>query len=341
MAHSNFVSKLIEKCKINPKIVALPESLDLRSLQAAEIVIKNESIRSVYFYCTREEAYEIAIHHELDWNLIDSKSIWAKDSFPELAQQTLEYITAKFEKKGKKVAPEELAKMSQDPLFQSAMHLSKGLVHTVIAGAVNTTASVIKAGLIGVGLQENLKTISGSFILNKSVNDTDHTMIFGDCGVVIDPTVDQLVDIAFSCAQTWEKVIGNGQIKPKIAFLSFSTKGSALHPMASKVIEATNKFKSIHPHIECDGEFQFDAAFDKNIGQRKAPDSTIPGEANIFIFPNLDAGNIAYKITQRLGLYDAYGPILQGMKYPFSDLSRGASAEDIAGSIWINSLRAD
>jgi len=166
-----------------------------------------------------------------------------------------------------------------------------------------------------------------------------HTYIYADCGVVIDPTVEQLCDIARESVRTWQGVLA-GRGDPVVAFLSFSTRGSASHPFQEKMAKAAALFHERHPEIKSDGEMQFDAAFDVAIGNRKCPGSPVPGAANIFIFPDLNAGNIAYKITQRLAGFSAYGPILQGLAKPFSDLSRGATIEDIVTAANISLLRS-
>jgi phosphate acetyltransferase len=213
--------------------------------------------------------------------------------------------------------------------------LSKGDVQAVVAGNRSTTAQVIRAGISGVGLTSGVRTVSGSFIMNK---DGEQVYLYADCGVVIAPTEKQLIDIASESVKTWGCVFPN--IPAVVAFLSFSTKGSATHEQQEKMSKVAAKFKELFPQIESDGEFQFDAAFDAVIGASKAPGSNIPGRANCFIFPDLNSGNIAYKITQRLGGFQAYGPILQGLAKPFCDLSRGSTVEDILASCYINLKKA-
>jgi phosphotransacetylase len=164
--------------------------------------------------------------------------------------------------------------------------------------------------------------------------DGEQVYLYADCGVVIAPTEKQLLDIASESVKTWNCVFP--EKAPVVAFLSFSTKGSAAHEQQEKMASVAAKFKELFPNIESDGEFQFDAAFDSVIGASKAPGSLIPGRANCFIFPDLNSGNIAYKITQRLAGFQAYGPILQGLAKPFCDLSRGSTVEDILASCYIN-----
>lgn len=222
----------------------------------------------------------------------------------------------------------------ESALDTAAELLYRNEVQAVIAGAVETTADVIRAGIRGVGLAEGVRTVSGSFIMNKPGS---HLCLYADCGAVISPNAKQLCDIAVSSVETWQKLYPDAP--PYVAFLSFSTKGSAEHESISKIHEAVSMFKEVAPKIAVDGELQFDAAFDKEIGHKKAPGSEVCGNANIFIFPDLNSGNIAYKITQRLAGYGAYGPILQGLAKPFSDLSRGSTIEDILASSYINLIR--
>jgi phosphate acetyltransferase len=233
--------------------------------------------------------------------------------------------------------PDALKKLAESPLIQAGNLLYEDHADCVVAGCVATTADVIRAAISTVGLAPGIRTVSGSFLMDRSDVNVEETFVFADCGVVIDPSTEQLVDIAKSSADTLQKLTHKA---PVVAFLSFSTKQSADHPAADKVRSAARLFQQKYPTIESDGELQFDSAIIPAVGAKKAPGSRVPGRANCFIFPNLDAGNIAYKITQRLAGFGAYGPILQGLSKPYSDLSRGASPEDIAISAIINILRS-
>jgi phosphate acetyltransferase len=225
------------------------------------------------------------------------------------------------------------------PLYQACELVRARDAEAGLAGAIHPTGEVIKAGLNVIGLQPGTRTVSGAFIMRREAPPKTQTYIYADAGVVIDPTVDQLVEIASESVRTWQQVLPH-EGEPTVAFLSFSSKGSARHPAAEKMAAAAAAFQEKYPNILCDGELQFDAAFDGEIGRRKAPKSPVPGRANIFVFPNLDAGNICYKVTERLAGFSAYGPILQGLKQQFCDLSRGCSAEDIAIASCISLLRA-
>lgn len=211
-----------------------------------------------------------------------------------------------------------------DPLWYAAMMLVNGDTDYCIAGNLSSTASVLRAALRVIGLSAGNQTLSSMFFMLPP----DHSHVFGfaDCGVVPKPTVEQLADIAISTAGTFANVTGE---QPRVAMLSFSTLGSARHASAELVAQATALAKTRRPDLLIDGELQFDAAFVPAVAARKAPDSPVAGKANVFIFPSLSEGNIAYKIAERLGGYTALGPMIQGLRLPMHDLSRGCSANDI------------
>jgi len=211
-----------------------------------------------------------------------------------------------------------------DPLWYAAMMLVSGDTDYCIAGNLSSTASVLRAALRVIGLSEGNKTLSSMFFMLPP--DRSHVFGFADCGVVPKPTVAQLADIAISTAGTFSNVTGE---QPRVAMLSFSTLGSTHHASAELVAQATALAKNRRPDLLIDGELQFDAAFVPAVAARKAPDSPVAGKANVFIFPSLSEGNIAYKIAERLGGYTALGPMIQGLRLPMHDLSRGCSATDI------------
>ncbi len=336
---STFVRKLRQDARSAGRSLALPESTDPRVLDAAHHLLSFGTARFIQLFGEQDQILEIAKQNGIALSAYRQAIRWADPNDSELAQKTLEHFKQRSEARGKTLSEEDLRTIPHSPLDQAAYLLADGTVDAVVAGCVATTAEVIRSALRGVGLSPGNKTVSGSFAMVRERPDEPKLrFMFADCGVVIDPNLDQLVDIAAATVESFQALFP--QETPAVAFLSFSTKGSAKHPQAEKMSEAAAVFKNKYPLIVSDGELQFDAAFVAEIGQRKAPHSPVPGRANCFIFPDLGAGNIAYKMCQRLAGFDAYGPILQGILKPMSDLSRGANAEDIAVSSLIAMLRA-
>lgn len=228
---------------------------------------------------------------------------------------------------------------AETPLVYAAMLVRLGHATGTVGGAVHTTGDVVRSAIQVIGMAPDAGMVSSFFLMYppESAPEGARAMLFSDCGLVIDPNPAEMVSIAAASAQSARALL---RVEPKLAFLSFSTKGSAKHPAVDKAAEALRLFHDTHPDLQADGELQFDAAFVPAVGERKSPGSSVAGHANVMIFPNLDSGNIGYKITQRLGGYSAIGPVLQGLAKPANDLSRGCSAEDVTQIIAVTILQA-
>lgn len=267
---------------------------------------------------------------------------WIDPTEPGLVSSTVERFKARRLARGGTIKPERLEIRAQaasiDPLLQAALMLHLGEVDGVVAGCVRSTADVLRAALHAVGLRQGCDTLSSAFYMVMAEgSQQERVLTFTDAGVVPNPTEDQMVDIAASATRARKAIVGD---TPRVAFLSYSTHGSADGPDVKRVRAATARFASEYPAVMSDGELQGDAALLADVRSRKAPASTLEGAANVLVFPSLDAGNIAYKLVQRLAGATALGPILQGLAAPLNDLSRGASARDIVLVSCITALQS-
>lgn len=320
----SFTKNLIPKAQ--KRRLVLPESADPRVIKAAAYLVDNDLVKEVILCGDRLAISQMAAANGTPLAAQDSRWTTIREAYPNIEADLEACLNQADEKAlaaGKKPAAEPPAARAASPLYQAGFLLQQGMAEAAVAGSIATTANVIRAAIKTVGLDPATKTLSGAFILEKNTQ----RFLFADAAIIIEPDVSQLVTIAASSVATWQRLFP--QQEPAVAFLSFATKGSADHPSAQKMADAAAAFKKLHPQIIADGEFQFDAALDASIGAAKAPESVLPGKANILIFPNLDAGNIAYKVAQRLGGYRAYGPLLQGSRLPYFDLSRGTTWQDI------------
>ena len=315
-------NKLMEdiksKASTRKKTIILPESHDDRVIKAAEILNK-EKIASVI--TIGNEVKVISKARSLGCELSGVRII-----NPETSDKLSDFTNIYFNLRKKKgIAIEDARNTMKRDLFFAAMMIREGMANGSVAGSTAATADVLKAGIQCIGMPEGISIVSSFFLMILP----DKTYSFADCAVVPAPDVEQLADIAVSTAINHRKLTGE---EPYIAMLSFSTTGSAEHESADKVIQATELVRKKHPELNVDGELQFDAAIIDSIGRRKAPGSSVAGRANVLIFPDLNAGNIGYKIAQRLGKAEAIGPVVQGLQKPFFDLSRGCSVEDIVNT---------
>jgi phosphate acetyltransferase len=331
-----FIERLRSECVRTPGSITLPESKDARVLKAGLELLNEQSFKEVILIGNRKDISDSALASGVDLNPKYGRFVFSTELFPDLPELVSHHFAEYLKEKGKTCNEETLVAQSQSALAQAGELLFNSKTDVVVGGAVLTTAEVIRTAIATVGLQKGQRTVSGSFVLDRIHQGREQLFVFADCGVVISPKVNQLVDIAFQSADTFVRLTGE---KPKIAFLSFSTNGSAKDATIDKIQESLKIFREKYPDLDADGEIQFDAAIDSEIGLRKFPESKVAGSANVFIFPDLNSGNIGYKVAQRLGGFEAYGPILQGLAKPFSDLSRGATYQEIKASAYINYLR--
>ncbi|WP_170384026.1 phosphate acetyltransferase [Ruegeria atlantica] len=266
-----------------------------------------------------------------------SKGVAVHD--PATSDLTEEFAQTFFELRQHKGVDQDKARAAvETPPVYAAMLVRSGRATGTVGGAVYTTGDIVRAAIQVIGMAPDAGMVSSFFLMYPPENAQPgaRAMLYSDCGLIINPTATELSKIATASAASARALL---QVDPKIAMLSFSTKGSAKHPDVDKVIEATEALRQGAPELQVDGELQFDAAFVPSVGDRKSPGSSVAGQANVMIFPNLDAGNIGYKITQRLGGYSAIGPVLQGLAQPANDLSRGCSAEDVTQMIAVTALQ--
>ena len=325
-----FIDGLKSKAKSDLKTIVLAEGEELRTIKAASIV-KAEGYAKTILLGNADKINAIANEESIDIAGIEIID-------PSCGNEEFAELFAELRKK-KGVTLEQARETVKDPLYYGVMMVKTGQVDGMVAGAVNSSANVIRPSLQILKTAPNTKIVSAFFIMN--VPDCEYgengTFVFGDSGLNQDPTADELAEIAISSAASFKQLVG---AEPKVAMLSYSTYGSAKHDLVTKVQEATKLAKEKAPELALDGELQLDAAIVKSVGKQKAPDSDVAGSANVLIFPDLNAGNIGYKLVQRLAKAEAYGPILQGVAAPVNDLSRGCTAEDIAGVVAITAVQA-
>ncbi|MTI86649.1 MAG: phosphate acetyltransferase [Balneolaceae bacterium] len=315
------IKQIRERAASQNKRIVLPRSSDPRVVEAAK-------------YLERQALCEVILIQNENAVVDDIKGI--ELIIPGQSKQLETYARDFYERrKHKGISIEEARQILLDPLYFGAAMVAAGDADGCVAGSVSTTGDVLRAAIQTIGLQEGSEVVSSIFLMSF---EDGRNYTYGDCAVVPYPNADQLATIAADSANTHQRLTGE---VPKVAMLSFSTKGSAEHERIELVRAALQKIKNNNPDLMVDGEMQFDAAIIENVAQRKAPASEVAGQANVFIYPNLDAGNIAYKITERLAGATATGPVIQGLAKPMMDLSRGCSWEDIVNTVCVCSLMSE
>ncbi|MDE7496699.1 MAG: phosphate acetyltransferase [Muribaculaceae bacterium] len=326
--------RLTKKAQEHPQRLVLPESTEPRTLQAADRIIE-QGIAEVVFLGKKAEieaeAEKLGLKNIAKATVYDSDDKEFTDKYAELFAEL---------RKKKGMTLEDARYTVKNPLYLGCLMIKNGDADCMVAGALSPTSSVLRAAFQVLKTKPGISVVSGAFIMLLPENvpyGDDHMLVFADCAVVPDPTKEELAQIAISTAKTTKDIAG---LEPRIAMLSFSTKGSAQHEKVDKVREATELVHELAPELVVDGEMQSDAAIVESVGKQKAPGSPVAGHANTLIFPSLETGNIAYKLVQRLAGAGAVGPILQGLAAPVNDLSRGATVDDIVNTIIVTCNQA-
>ena len=329
----NYIELMKEKARSDKKTIILPETNDKRTLIAASNILK-EDIADIIMIGNEEKIMDGA-----GWLEVELEGVKIVD--PERTEKFDEYVDLLYQTRKNKGMTPEAAKeiLLNDYLTFGVVMVKANDADGMVAGACHATADTLRPALQILKTAPGVKLVSGFFIMD--VPDCEYgeggTFLFADCGLNQDPTAEELAAIADTSAKSFKSLVG---AKPIIAMLSHSTKGSAKHPLVDKVAEATRIAHEQYPHLTLDGELQTDAALVPQVAKSKAPGSEVAGKANVLIFPNLDCGNIGYKLVQRLAKAEAYGPMLQGIAKPVNDLSRGCSWEDIVGVVALTAVQA-
>lgn len=327
----NFLETIKERARADKKTIVLPESMDKRTFAAAEQILK-EGIANIVIIGTPEEIAENSKGYDISGATI-------VDPFNDPNKQ--KYIDKFVELRGKKGVTAESAKeqMEKDYMYYACLMCKCGDADGAVSGACHSTGNTIRPALQLLKTKPGISSVSGYFIMDVPNCDlgANGLFLFADCAVNVDFDSEKLAEIAGLSAESFKMLVGE---EPKVAMLSYSSKGSAKHDDVTKVAEATRIAKEKFPELAIDGELQLDAALIDTVGASKAPGSPVAGKANTLVFPSLEAGNIGYKLVQRLAKAEAYGPVLQGLSMPVNDLSRGCFAEDIVGVVAITAVQA-
>ena len=328
----SFVETMKEKARQNIKTILLPESEDIRVIQAAADVEK-EGFAKAVLIGNEENVKKLALDNNIDVSKVTIIDPLKSEKFEEYSNKFCEL------RKAKGMTPEKARETMKEPIYFGTMMVKVGDADGIVSGACHPTAHTLRPALQILKTAPGTKLASAFFLMVTKCPEygEDGVLIFADSGMNEYPDADGLSEIAISSAKSFKQLVGT---EPRVAMLSYSTYGSASSPLTEKVIEATRILKEKAPDLICDGELQLDAAIIPEVAERKAPGSPVAGRANVLIFPDLDAGNIGYKLVQRFGRAEAYGPLCQGIAKAVNDLSRGCSSDDIVGVVAITSVQA-
>ncbi|MDW7673596.1 MAG: phosphate acetyltransferase [Bacillota bacterium] len=326
------VNQIHDKARKDRKAIILPEGLEPRTIKAAQIIVEEE-LANISLLGNKDKIAAKASEIGANIKGIDIIDPQSDEIAVELGELLYEM------RKHKGLAKEQAYETVQNPLYFAALAVKSGKADGYVAGAENTTGDVLRPALQIIKTAPGITVVSGAFVMvlpDKEFG-VDGILVLADCAVNPNPNAQQLAEIAYLTAKTANNIVG---IEPKVAMLSFSTKGSAQHELVEKVAKATRLAQARFPDILIDGEMQLDAAIVPSVGESKAPNSQVAGFANVLVFPDLQAGNIGYKLIERIGRGKAIGPILQGMAKPVNDLSRGCSVEDIVNVTALTAVQA-
>jgi phosphate acetyltransferase len=330
---TDLIEKIVARAKADRQRIVLPEGTEERTLKAADRLIA-DGVADIILMGNPHEIHRLAtgfgLKHIAGATVIDPKNHVRKQACADLLFQL---------RRSKGMTPEKALALVEDPLYLACLMIKAGDADGEIAGACNLTGDVLRPALQIIKTKPGINCVSGAFLMflkDKTYGDNG-ILVFADCAVLPNPTATELAQIAVSTAHTARTLAG---MEPRVAMLSFSTKGSAKHEMVDKVAEATKLAKEMEPSLLIDGELQSDAALVESVAAKKAPGSAVAGKANVLVFPTLEVGNIGYKLVQRLAGAEAVGPVLQGMAAPVNDLSRGCSVDDIYKMVAIAGIQA-